>query len=55
MVVSRAGFMPVAVEMAEAEGLGKVDLLSPGDLRNWVSKFDQPEASVPKADVRRPG
>jgi hypothetical protein len=47
MVIARDGFLPVAIELAEAEGLGKIDLLAPGDLRNWVAKFEQVEPEEP--------
>jgi hypothetical protein len=41
IIVSRAGFTREAYE--QAESLGEIDLLSPPDLWNWLSKPIQPE------------
>src|SRR5271165_1604980 len=41
IVVSRAGFTRAARE--QAESLGEIDLFSPSDLWNWLSKQVQPE------------
>lgn len=44
VVVSRTGFTPAALRLATANGIGAVDLLTPADLRNWLSKH-QPQAT----------
>lgn len=44
IVVSRAGFTHAARE--QAESLGKIDLFSPADLRNWLSKQVQPKQLI---------
>lgn len=38
MIVSRAGFTPGALRMAAENGVGNLDLLSPSDLHNWLTK-----------------
>lgn len=45
IIVSRPGFTPGALRLAEEHGVGLVDLLSPNDLRNWLSKH-APERSL---------
>jgi restriction endonuclease Mrr len=47
MVVSRSGFTTAAVRLATEQGAGKIDLLSPRDLRNWLEKH-APEAAPDK-------
>jgi hypothetical protein len=42
MVISRAGFSPLAIIQAETRGLGQIDLFTPSDLRSWLSKQRQP-------------
>lgn len=38
LIISRSGFTPGALRLADEAGVGLVDLLSPNDLRNWLSK-----------------
>lgn len=38
ILVARSGFSERAVQKAEAEGLGEIDLFDPSDLRNWLAK-----------------
>jgi hypothetical protein len=47
MVISRKGFTTDTRERAMAEGLGKIDLFGPGDLRNWLSRYTEKEISAP--------
>jgi len=49
MVVARAGFSASAIRLAETEGLGKVDLFSPADLRNWLAKHERSEPKEPRS------
>ena len=37
-IISRSGFTSRAEQLAESHGLGRLDLLTPADLRNWVAK-----------------
>lgn len=37
-IIARAGFTKEAVQLAESLGPGKLDLLTPADLRSWVAK-----------------
>jgi Restriction endonuclease len=43
MILSRSGFSTSALRLADTIGLGQIDLFSPVDLRNWLSKQAQPE------------
>lgn len=38
MIISRSGFTPGALRLANDSGVGIIDLLSPNDLRNWLTK-----------------
>jgi hypothetical protein len=49
MVIARSGFTPAALALAESEGLGKIDLLAPPDIRNWLLKFEPGERDEPKS------
>ncbi|NEK38211.1 hypothetical protein GR253_29530 [Rhizobium leguminosarum] len=42
MVISRAGFSTRTLREAETLGLGEIDLLSPGALRDWLAKQAAP-------------
>jgi len=37
-IIARGGFTPDALRIAEAQGPGKLDLLTPADLRSWILK-----------------
>lgn len=51
MVIARAGFSQQAQALANTSALGQVDLLSPGDLRNWLLKHRPSEATEPKQSL----
>nr|WP_312163580.1 restriction endonuclease [Phenylobacterium sp.] len=48
MIVSRSGFTSGALRLAADSGVGLIDLLSPGDLRNWLQKH-APQAQPDKS------
>lgn len=47
MVISRNGFTSAARQRAVAQGLGKIDLFGPGDLGNWLSRYNSDQRSSP--------
>lgn len=49
-IIARGGFTPEAERLADSQGPGKVDLLTPADLRNWVTKLAS-DANAQQRDV----
>lgn len=49
-IIARGGFTPEAERLADSRGPGRLDLLTPSDLRNWIAK-QASDADVQHLDV----
>lgn len=49
-IISRTGFTPLAQQLAETQGPGKIDLFTPADLRSWMTK-QALDSERPQRDV----